>query len=171
MRRWWEIQIPSPSILMQAFSNAISPSLFSCWNSTVALGGKKGIGWLFGRRQTGLGRRGTSIFIVPLIPDTSGRHTGHVRYTRAGPTYSKGCLLSSNPFLRCYSVQKGIWSWSKPSIITFLIQCHKLIFSFPSIWHKQDFAYLREIEWDNVDCGLKRAMSCVISRSNNQGEL
>ena len=34
--------------------------------------GKKGVGWLFGRRQTGLGRRGTSVFIVPLIPDTSG---------------------------------------------------------------------------------------------------
>ena len=28
---------------------------------------------MFGRRQTSLGRRGTSVFIVPLIPDTSGR--------------------------------------------------------------------------------------------------
>ena len=45
---------------------------FSLVKSLVALGGKKGVGWLFGRRQTGLGRRGNSIFIVPLIPDTSG---------------------------------------------------------------------------------------------------
>ena len=35
--------------------------------------GKKGVGWLFGRRQTCLGQRGTSVCIVPLIPDTSGR--------------------------------------------------------------------------------------------------
>ena len=40
--------------------------------SSVALGGKKGVGWLVGRRQTSLGQRGTSGFIAPLIPDTSG---------------------------------------------------------------------------------------------------
>ena len=34
--------------------------------------GKKGDGWLFGRRQSGLGRRGNFVFIVPLIPDMFG---------------------------------------------------------------------------------------------------
>ena len=57
-----------------------------------------------------LDRRGTFGFIAPLIPDTFGRHTGHVRYTRAGPTYSKTCFLSSNPLVCYFSVKKGIKS-------------------------------------------------------------
>ena len=137
---------------------------FSLVKSSVALGEEEVGGWV-DLEETSLSRpKGYALFYSPA-------HTGHVRYTRAGPSYSKKCFLSSNPLFCYFSVQKGIWTWSKLSIITFLIQCHKLIFSFPNIWHIQDFAYLREIERDIVDCGLKKAMSCVISQSNNQGEL
>ena len=165
-------QIPGPSILMQAFSNTISLSLSLF---LVKFDGRPR--WEEGRRLAvwketdWSGPKGYFCFYSPAHTGHVRYHTGHVRYTWAGPNYSKMCFLSSNPLFCYFLVQKGIWSWSKPSIITFLIQCHKLIFSFLRIWHKQDFAYLREIEWDNVDCGLKRAMSCVISRSNNQGEL
>ena len=92
--------------LMQAFSNAISLSLFSLVKSLVALGGKKGVGWLIWRRQVCLGRRGMLYFYSPAHIGHVRYHTGHVRYSRAGPNYSKMCFVSSNPFLCCCSVQK-----------------------------------------------------------------
>ena len=57
--------------------------------SSVALGEEE-------RRRLGGFGRGKSVwaegvrsdFIVPLIPDTSGMNTGHVRYSRAGPNKS-----------------------------------------------------------------------------------
>ena len=45
--------------------------------------------WRREKRDRGPGPKGYGPFIDPRIPDTSGRHTGHVRYLLAGYFCSK----------------------------------------------------------------------------------
>ena len=132
--------------------------------SSVTLGEEE-VGGQVGWKETSLsGPKGYARFYSPA-------HTGHVRYTRASPNNSKKCFLSSNP-LFCYFLVQKVYNLDPSRVSSLsLSNAIKKIFSFPNIWHIQDFAYLREIERDIVDCGLKKAMSCVISQSNNQGEL
>ena len=117
-----EIQVPEPSILMQISSDPISLTPFSWWKLKIANEGQGEAAGLAGRRRNYLGRRGTCHFITPLIPNTSGMHTGHVRYLRAGCSFSKFHSLNSNPLLYHFLIQKHVCPWSKQGVNTFLIQ-------------------------------------------------
>ena len=63
-----------------------------------------------------------AIFIIPLIPNMSGKYTGHVRYLRADCSFSKFHSLNSNPLLCHFLIQKHVCPWSKWGVNTFLIQ-------------------------------------------------
>ena len=67
----------------------------------VTLGEEEGDGWVAWKKMSLSGPKGYGWFYSPA-------HTGHIRYTRAGPSYSKKCFLSSNPLLCYFWVQKGI---------------------------------------------------------------
>ena len=87
---------------MQAFSNAISLSLsLFLVKALVALGEEEGVGWVGWKEIKLTWPKGYALSYSPA-------HTGHVRYTRAGPNYFKRCFLSSNPLLCYFLVQKGI---------------------------------------------------------------
>ena len=136
---------------------------FSLVKSLVALGGKKGVDWLVWRRQVCLGRRDTLSFYSPA-------HTGHVRYTRSGPIYSKMCFLSSNPLFYYFLVQK-VYNLDPNRVSSLSLSNAVKWFSLFQIFGIYKISLTWERERDKVDCGLKKAISCVISQSNNQGEL
>ena len=94
----YEIQVLEPSNLMQISSNAISLTSFSRWKLEITNEGR-GEAAEFARREEKLTwPKGYVRFITPLIPDTSGINTEHVRYMRAGSNCSKNVLSLLIPF-------------------------------------------------------------------------
>ena len=166
---------------MQASSNPISTLLFARLNQWIAnMGRRKGSWVLFlGERRIGQTEaEGVRSVLLPYanqtrpveIPDTSG-------ICGLAVFLPKFILLIPKPLLGQKLSPKDTQSWSKLSIVIFLIQCHDLIFSFPNIWHIYYFKSLRDLvrHWDMIKryiwvYGLERVIPFVISQASNQWE-
>ena len=159
---------------MQASSNPISTLLFARLNQWITNKGRRKGGWVFFSRRkkdrADGGWRGMFGFITQRIPDTSG-------ICGLDVILPKFILLIPKPLLGQKLSPKDIQSWSKLSIVIFLIQCHDLIFSFPNIWHIYYFKSLRDLvrHWDMIKryiwvYGLERVIPFVISQARNQWE-
>ena len=117
-----------------------SPSLPFLGEILGRLRGEEGR-WLVGLEEASLfGPKGYApVFIVPLIPDTSG-------IRGLAQIIPKNVFSLPIPF-SVISQSKKVYNLDPNRVSSlFLSNAIKKIFSFPNIWHIQDFAYLREIE-------------------------
>jgi len=105
----WESDVKSKSLGLQPWSKpsptqSLSLPFLGESFGRPRWGWGRRLGWMEGYKLTG--PKGYALFYSPA-------HTGHVRYTRAGPSSFIICFLSSNPFLYNFLIQKHVCPWSK----------------------------------------------------------